>query len=145
MSNKAWSILFGTVMIASAALFVVAPFVGWWLPPAVSAHAVTTERVPTTMTPRPSSPTSCGSSALATAIDKTMMSARVTISAAPETKAARATAERSDITAFAIGRPSSALPPVAISRRTASGRLQGKIAQHVIPTPIPMRFRVAQV
>ena len=39
MNNKAWSVLFGTVMLACAALFVVAPIVGWWLPRAASFHA----------------------------------------------------------------------------------------------------------
>ena len=30
--HKFWSILFGAVLAASALLFAVAPFVGWWLP-----------------------------------------------------------------------------------------------------------------
>jgi cytochrome c oxidase subunit 2 len=38
VSNKLWSFLFGTVMVACGALFVVAPFVGWWLPQVTSAH-----------------------------------------------------------------------------------------------------------
>jgi cytochrome c oxidase subunit 2 len=39
VTNKWWSFLFGTVMLACTALFVVAPMVGWWLPKAVSSHA----------------------------------------------------------------------------------------------------------
>jgi cytochrome c oxidase subunit II len=39
VNDKWWSVLFGTVMFACAALFVVAPIVGWWLPMAVSNHA----------------------------------------------------------------------------------------------------------
>jgi cytochrome c oxidase subunit II len=39
VNDKWWSLLFGIVMIGCAAIFVVAPFVGWWLPKAVSAHA----------------------------------------------------------------------------------------------------------
>jgi cytochrome c oxidase subunit 2 len=39
VTNKWWSILFGVVMAACTALFVVAPMVGWWMPPAVSSHA----------------------------------------------------------------------------------------------------------
>jgi cytochrome c oxidase subunit 2 len=38
VNDKAWSFLFGTTMLACAALFVVAPLVGWWLPPVVSSH-----------------------------------------------------------------------------------------------------------
>jgi cytochrome c oxidase subunit 2 len=34
--NKWWSILFGVVMTACTLLFIVAPFVGWWLPKNVS-------------------------------------------------------------------------------------------------------------
>jgi len=37
--NKVWSIVFGVVMLACGLLFVVAPFVGWWLPEGVSTHA----------------------------------------------------------------------------------------------------------
>jgi cytochrome c oxidase subunit 2 len=33
VEQKWWSVLFGVVLFASFALFVVAPFVGWWLPP----------------------------------------------------------------------------------------------------------------
>jgi cytochrome c oxidase subunit 2 len=36
---KWWSVLFAVMMAACAALFFVAPFVGWWLPPGVSTHA----------------------------------------------------------------------------------------------------------
>lgn len=39
MGNKAWSLLFGAVMVACALSFVVAPFVGWWMPPGASSHA----------------------------------------------------------------------------------------------------------
>jgi len=39
VNDKWWSILFGVVMIACGALFVVAPFVGWWMPDGVSTHA----------------------------------------------------------------------------------------------------------
>jgi cytochrome c oxidase subunit 2 len=39
VTDKWWSFLFGTVMVACTALFVVAPLVGWWLPKAVSSHA----------------------------------------------------------------------------------------------------------
>jgi cytochrome c oxidase subunit 2 len=37
--GKGWSILFGATMFACGALFVVAPFVGWWMPEGVSTHA----------------------------------------------------------------------------------------------------------
>jgi cytochrome c oxidase subunit 2 len=30
--NKFWSILFGVIMLACFALFIISPFVGWWLP-----------------------------------------------------------------------------------------------------------------
>jgi cytochrome c oxidase subunit 2 len=33
---KCWSLLFGVVLLAELLLFVIAPFVGWWLPPDVS-------------------------------------------------------------------------------------------------------------
>jgi cytochrome c oxidase subunit 2 len=36
---KFWSILFGVVMLACGLSFVVAPFVGWWLPAGVSTHS----------------------------------------------------------------------------------------------------------
>ena len=39
MGNKGWSIVFGVVMLACALSFVVAPFVGWWLPAGASSHA----------------------------------------------------------------------------------------------------------
>jgi cytochrome c oxidase subunit II len=39
VNQKWWSLLFGTVMLACTALFVVAPIVDWWLPRAVSHHA----------------------------------------------------------------------------------------------------------
>ena len=39
MANKLWSILFGVVMIACAMSFIVAPFVGWWMPVGASSHA----------------------------------------------------------------------------------------------------------
>jgi cytochrome c oxidase subunit 2 len=43
---KWWSILFGVMMTAAAALFVVAPFVhGWWIPPGVSTHAGDVDRL----------------------------------------------------------------------------------------------------
>jgi cytochrome c oxidase subunit 2 len=32
VQSKAWSVLFGVVLLASLGLFVVAPFVDWWLP-----------------------------------------------------------------------------------------------------------------
>jgi cytochrome c oxidase subunit II len=38
VNQKWWSILFGLVMIACAALFVVAPAMGWWLPTRASSH-----------------------------------------------------------------------------------------------------------
>jgi cytochrome c oxidase subunit 2 len=37
--GKWWSVLFGVIMVAAGGLFVVAPFVGWWLPERVSEHA----------------------------------------------------------------------------------------------------------
>ncbi|MBI3410488.1 MAG: hypothetical protein HY040_19285 [Planctomycetes bacterium] len=37
--GKWWSILFGVTMIACTLLFVVSPFVGWWLPEGVSTHS----------------------------------------------------------------------------------------------------------
>jgi cytochrome c oxidase subunit 2 len=37
--GKTWSILFGVTMVACLGLFVVAPFVGWWLPEGASTHA----------------------------------------------------------------------------------------------------------
>lgn len=39
MGNKAWSILFGVVMLACGIGFGISPFVGWWRPEAASAHA----------------------------------------------------------------------------------------------------------
>jgi cytochrome c oxidase subunit 2 len=39
VNDKWWSLLFAVVMIGCAAMFVVAPFVGWWLPRPVSDHA----------------------------------------------------------------------------------------------------------
>jgi cytochrome c oxidase subunit 2 len=36
---KWWSLLFGVTMAACFLLFVVAPFVGWWLPEGVSTHS----------------------------------------------------------------------------------------------------------
>ena len=39
MTNKWWSVLFGIVMAACTALFVVAPIVGWWMPQAASSHS----------------------------------------------------------------------------------------------------------
>jgi cytochrome c oxidase subunit 2 len=37
--GKFWSILFGVTMLACGLSFVVAPFVGWWMPEGVSTHA----------------------------------------------------------------------------------------------------------
>jgi cytochrome c oxidase subunit 2 len=37
--GKWWSLLFAVVMLACLGMFVAAPFVGWWLPEAVSTHA----------------------------------------------------------------------------------------------------------
>ena len=34
-----WALLFGVSMLACAGLFIIAPFVGWWLPEGVSSHA----------------------------------------------------------------------------------------------------------
>jgi cytochrome c oxidase subunit II len=39
VSDKWWSVLFGAVMIACGAIFVVAPASGWWMPDGVSYHA----------------------------------------------------------------------------------------------------------
>jgi len=39
VNEKWWSVLFAIVMIASGALFVVAPIVGWWMPAGESSHA----------------------------------------------------------------------------------------------------------
>ena len=36
--QKSWSILFGVVLAASLGLFVVAPFVGWWLPRSICSY-----------------------------------------------------------------------------------------------------------
>jgi cytochrome c oxidase subunit II len=38
VNDKWWSFLFGTVMAACGALFVVAPLAGWWLPTPRSSH-----------------------------------------------------------------------------------------------------------
>lgn len=38
MQHKWWSFLFGAVMTAAVLIFVVAPFVGWWLPKNVSSY-----------------------------------------------------------------------------------------------------------
>jgi cytochrome c oxidase subunit II len=38
VSNKWWSFLFGGMMLAALGLFIVAPFVGWWLPKGVSTY-----------------------------------------------------------------------------------------------------------
>jgi cytochrome c oxidase subunit 2 len=45
VNNKWWSYLFGVVMLACALLFIVAPFVGWWLPKGVSTHAWEVDRL----------------------------------------------------------------------------------------------------
>ena len=37
--GKWWSLLFGVVMLACLALFVMAPSHGWWLPPGMSTHS----------------------------------------------------------------------------------------------------------
>jgi len=37
--NKLWAVVFGAVNLACGLLFVVAPFVGWWLPEGKSTHA----------------------------------------------------------------------------------------------------------
>jgi len=37
--GKWWSLLFGVVILASTLLFVVAPFVGWWIPGGFSTHS----------------------------------------------------------------------------------------------------------
>ena len=37
--GRGWSILFAVTMVICGASFVAAPFVGWWLPEAVSTHA----------------------------------------------------------------------------------------------------------
>ncbi len=39
MNDKWWSVLFGIVMIGCGAMFVVAPFAGWWMPEGMSSHA----------------------------------------------------------------------------------------------------------
>jgi cytochrome c oxidase subunit II len=39
VANKLWSVVFGVVMLACAMSFVVAPFVGWWMPLGASSHA----------------------------------------------------------------------------------------------------------
>jgi cytochrome c oxidase subunit II len=39
VNNKIWSILFGVTMIGCALGFVIAPFMGWWMPEGVSTHA----------------------------------------------------------------------------------------------------------
>jgi cytochrome c oxidase subunit II len=39
VNQKWWSILFGLVMLGCAALFAVAPAMGWWLPAGYSSHA----------------------------------------------------------------------------------------------------------
>ena len=38
MNDKWWSAVFGAVMFACGALFVVAPIVGWWMPHGVAEH-----------------------------------------------------------------------------------------------------------
>jgi cytochrome c oxidase subunit 2 len=38
VNNKWWSFLFGATMLACLGLFIVAPFVGWWLPKNVSSY-----------------------------------------------------------------------------------------------------------
>jgi cytochrome c oxidase subunit 2 len=43
--GKWWSVLFGVVMFACGALFVVAPMVGWWLPIGVSTHSDDVDRL----------------------------------------------------------------------------------------------------
>ncbi len=39
MGNRWWSVLFAVTMLLCAALFVIAPSQGWWLPKRVSTHA----------------------------------------------------------------------------------------------------------
>ena len=39
VANKGWSILFGVTMIACGVGFAISPFMGWWVPEGVSAHA----------------------------------------------------------------------------------------------------------
>jgi len=39
VNDKWWSVLFGMVMAACGALFVVAPIVGWWMPQGMSTHS----------------------------------------------------------------------------------------------------------
>jgi cytochrome c oxidase subunit 2 len=34
-----WALFFGVIMLACAGLFLIAPFVGWWMPEGVSSHA----------------------------------------------------------------------------------------------------------
>jgi cytochrome c oxidase subunit 2 len=41
--GKWWSLLFAVVMTLCGGLFVVAPFVGWWLPQGVSTHAASVD------------------------------------------------------------------------------------------------------
>jgi cytochrome c oxidase subunit 2 len=41
--GKWWSVLFAVVMILCGGLFVVAPFVGWWLPQGVSTHSASVD------------------------------------------------------------------------------------------------------
>jgi cytochrome c oxidase subunit 2 len=43
--GKWWSILFAVIMLACGLSFVVAPFVGWWLPEGVSSHAWHVDRL----------------------------------------------------------------------------------------------------
>src|SRR5437764_670093 len=37
--HKRWGYLFGTVLLAEAGLFVIAPVLNWWLPPSVSTYS----------------------------------------------------------------------------------------------------------
>jgi cytochrome c oxidase subunit 2 len=39
VANKAWSILFGVVMLACGIGFAISPWMGWWRPEGVSSHA----------------------------------------------------------------------------------------------------------
>ncbi len=43
--GKWWSLLFAAVMTLCGGLFVVAPFVGWWLPQGVSTHAASVDNL----------------------------------------------------------------------------------------------------
>ncbi len=43
--GKWWSLLFAVMMILCGGLFVVAPFLGWWLPDGVSTHAHLVDRL----------------------------------------------------------------------------------------------------